>query len=315
MNKEEYIKAIEELNLELVRLYGLSYNKKYRDKVLIRKLIKTKRYKLAYQTKINGLKRKLNNLFKFSNPIKQNTYKEINGKKTGEKIVYTCILDDYDTLYSPLVETENTTYIVFSDNKNITQNVDLWQYRCIPNKVKKICNNNHTLINRYIKMHPHELFPEYDLALYIDGSVRVMSDIAGLFYKINDKTGLAMHMHPKREDVYEEAKACLKSNLGNKKAIKKLIGKYNEEHFPHNYGLFEATVIAIDLNNKSSKQILDYWWQYFIESNTYRDQLIFTYVLWKLNYKYEDMGILGINLAINAKFRRSAHNYSRIKKM
>ena len=124
MNKEEYIKAIEELNLELVRLYGLSYNKKYRDKVLIRKLIKTKRYKLAYQTKINGLKRKLNNLFKFSNPIKQNTYKEINGKKTGEKIVYTCILDDYDTLYSPLVETENTTYIVFSDNKNITQNVD-----------------------------------------------------------------------------------------------------------------------------------------------------------------------------------------------
>lgn len=311
MDKEEYIKAIEELNLELVRLYGHSYNKKYRDKALVRKLIKTKRYKLAYQTKINGLKRKLNNLFKIGKPTKQKhiTYKEINVKKTGKIIVYTCILNDYDTLYSPLIETENATYVVFSDDTKITKGIDLWEYKPIPDKIKKKCNNNNTLINRYIKMHPHELFPDYDLALYIDGCLRVMSDITSLLDSINDTTGLAMHLHPKRIDIYEEAKACLKLSLGNKQAIKQLINKYNQEGFPHNFGLFEAGIIAIDLKNPNSQFIMDNWWLNLAASKTERDQLVFTYVLWKLNYKASDVGILGDNLNNNSKFRRVVHNY------
>lgn len=160
-------------------------------------------------------------------------------------------------------------------------------------------------------MHPFELFPNFDLALYIDGSVRVMSDVAELFYKINDKTGLAMHAHPKRNDVYEEAKACIKSSLGNKKYIKQLIAKYREENFPTKFGLFEATVIAIDLHNKKALEIMNKWWEEFLKSKTGRDQLILTYVLWKLNYSYDDMGILGENLAANAKFRRTSHNYDK----
>ena len=51
MDKEEYIKAIEELNQDLKQLYSLPYYKKHRDKILIRKLIKTGRYKLAFRIK------------------------------------------------------------------------------------------------------------------------------------------------------------------------------------------------------------------------------------------------------------------------
>ena len=55
------------------------------------------------------------------------------------------------------------------------------------------------------------------------------------------------------------------------------------------------------------------WWEEFLKSQTGRDQLVLTYVLWKLNYGYDDMGILGENLAVNAKFRRSTHNYNKRK--
>ncbi len=312
MDKEEYIKAIEELNQDLKQLYSLPYYKKHRDKILIRKLIKTGRYKLAFRTKLNYLKTKLNRFLikKENKRISETTYNETNKKIAGKKVLYTCILNNYDSLYTPLLETENTSYIVFSDNKDITKNLKCWKYKAIPLYIKKKCNNNPILINRYIKMHPHELFKEYDLALYVDGSMRVISDISSLFTKINDKTGLAMHLHPKREDIYEEAKACIRQSLGNKKNIKKLIQKYKQEGFPHNYGLFEAGIIAIDLKNKNSKNILNYWYQHFIESETGRDQLSLTYILWKLNYKASDMGVLGSNLNDNHKFRRNIHNYN-----
>ncbi len=314
MKKEEYIDIIESLNTEIKQLYNTPYYKKYRDRILIRKLIKSGRYKLALQTKLKSLKLKAHRILR----IKENyevTYKEIDKKKTGKRVVYTCILNNYDTLYSPLIDTENTSYIVFSDNMNITNDTNLWEYRKIPEIIKKKCNNNYTLINRYIKMHPHELFPDFDLALYIDGSVRIMSDISSLFYKINDKTGLAMHLHPKRNNIYEEAEACLKASMGNAKNIKKLINKYKQEKFPYNSGLFEATVIAIDLKNQNTQKIMDSWWRHFIDNGTGRDQLSLTYILWKLNYNaYEDMGVLGINLASNPKFRRNVHHYDKIKR-
>ena len=300
MTKEDYIKAIEELNLELKQLYSMLYYRKRRNKILIRKLIKTRRYKLAFRTKLNYLKLQLDRLFnKKDYKPKNKIYEQIKKKRTGKIIVYTCILNDYDTLYSPLLETENTSYVVFSDNKNITQKTNLWE-----------CNNNYTLINRYIKMHPHELFPNFDFALYIDGCLRVISDLTSLLENINDNTGLAMHLHSRRKDIYEEAKACLKLALGNKYAIKQLIDKYNQEGFPHHYGLFEAGIIAIDLKNFRSKIIMDNWWSNFVASKTERDQLVFTYVLWKLNYKSSDIGILGDDLDNNHKFRRVVHNYN-----
>lgn len=310
MNKQEYIDIIENLNKEIKQLYNDPYYKKIRDKQFISNLIKTKHYKLAIITKLNYLKVKIKKHLKKEKKKDVMPYKDINKKKTGKIVVYTCILNDYDTLYSPLIETENTTYIVFSDNENITDNADLWEYRPVPDKIKNKCQDNYTLINRYIKMHAHELFPEFDLALYIDGSVRVMSDISSLFYKINDKTGLAMHLHPKRSDIYEEAHACLKASIGNGKNIKKLIYKYKQERFPSRNGLFEATVIAIDLKSKHAQKIMNSWWEHFVDNGTGRDQLSLTYILWKLNYKFADVGVLGINLASNPKFRRSVHKFN-----
>ena len=55
---------------------------------------------------------------------------------------------------------------------------------------------------------------------------------------------------------------------------------------------------------------MDNWWLNLVASQTQRDQLVFTYVLWKLNYKASDIGSLGDNLDNNPKFRRVGHNYN-----
>ncbi len=304
MNNKKYIKAIEELNKEYLDFTHSNIYLKNNRKRKLKRYLRT----LSYQRLYLALKAALYN--RFNKPLKKSI--EIKNKpkvRKGKKVVYTCIVNNYDKLLEPIIRTPNTDYIVFSNESNIIHD-DCWQGRKIDKAIIQKCSNNPTLINRYIKMHPHELFPEYDLALYIDGNVRVVSDIEECFSYINDKTGLAMHQHAKRSDVYEEAKACVKLKKGNKKNIKKLIKKYEKEKFPRNYGLYQASVITIDLKNPTAKNILDEWYEEFVKQNTKRDQLSLPYVLWKNNFNFSDVGILGNNIYQNSKFRIHEHNFS-----
>ncbi len=305
MKNSQYIKAVEQLNQEYINYtHSQVYLKNNRKR-------KLKRYlrNFAFKRLYFAFKASLYN--KFNKKINKNSYilnNNINIKK-GKKVVYTCIMNKYDTLRSPVLRTSDTDYIVFSDDQNVVKETNFWKYIEISEEIKKKCNYNPALINRYIKMHPRELFPNYDLALYVDGNVRVISDVEDCFGYINDKTGLAMHEHAKRKDVYEEAKACIKLSKGNKKNIKKLIQKYEKERFPHNFGLYQASVIAVDLKNKNAQKIMSDWYQGFIQEKTGRDQLILPYILWKNNFAFQDVGFLGSNLYNNPKFRVYDHNF------
>ena len=313
MEKEEYIKAIEELNKEQIQFYNSEEYKKYRNKRHLRKLFRNREYQEIYLTMLKKLEKKKRKKKLKSREIYPIT-EYITNLENKKKVVYTCVLKNYDKVYSPILTTENTEYIIFSDDKDIVKGVHSWQFRPIPEKVRKLCDNKDILINRYIKMHAKELFPDYDFALYIDGSIRIISDITSVLKKISPKTGLGMHIHPKRTDVYEEAEACIHYNYGNKKKIKELMKRYEKEKVPSQYGLFEATVIAIDLKNPNAEKILENWWEEFFRTETYRDQLTFTYVLWKNKYQMQDIGILGENVAKNLVFRRLQHRKEKQRK-
>lgn len=295
MNKKDYIKVIEQMNKEYQEIYNCTTLKKKRTLKTILKLASKLQLKKLFYIFV----RRKQSSIKISEPIYN--------KKSGKKVVYTCILNDYDNLMDPMVVTDNTDYIVFSDNKNIAKNSQIWKYRSIPKNIIVKCENNPVLINRYIKMHPKEFFGNYDLAMYIDGSIKIISDISDCFCYINDKTGLAVHNHRCRCDIYSEAKACISQNFGNKKKIRMAIEKYKKENFPENYGLFEVGIIAIDLNNVKSLKILNDWFEEFIKSGTLRDQMSFTYILWKNKFKYEDVGVMAVNISKNYKFRIYNH--------
>ena len=301
MKQEDYINAIEQLNREYNELYSSRVLAKRRRNKRIINYIKTYNFKALF----NGFWLRVTGYN--SNSKKNYLPSVISKKRDGKIVVYTCIVGEYDNLLEPLILTPDTDYVVYSDNPKIVGKGSAWIYKSIPKEIQKKCQNNCILINRYIKMHPKELFPKYDLSLYIDGSMRIMSDIASCFYYINDSTGLAMHNHRIRDDVYEEAKACIMTRKGNKKCIKELMKKYENERFPHQYGLLEATIIASDLNNPLSYNLLGEWYQEFIKSDTYRDQLTLTYVLWKNNLECKDVGILCEVIPKNYKFRRYEH--------
>lgn len=61
----------------------------------------------------------------------------------------------------------------------------------------------------------------------------------------------------------------------------------------------EATVIVSDLKNEKSVELLELWWQEFIKSESFRDQLAWPFVLWENNLMIEDIGNLGNDIYKN----------------
>ena len=211
-------------------------------------------------------------------------------------VVYTCITNNYDAVNESKIK--KIDHIMFSDRKI---NSNTWEYKKIPTDILELGGN---IVNRYYKMHPFELFSKYDYAIYVDGNIQIVSDVTSIVQIARDsKIGIAMHLHPERDCIYKEAKACIISHRGNKKNINSQIRKYNNEGFPHNFGLLEATIIVVDLKNKIAKKIFSDWYNEFCESKSGRDQLSLPYVIWKNGYKISDVGILVNYLFYNQIFR------------
>ncbi len=283
---------IEKLNLENIELQN---SKEYRlgKKILIIKeqgFIKfIKSIILSFKMRKYNHKASIKNEFSFVNNL------DLNSKKI---VIYSALISDYDSIKEPFFINKNCDYILFTD-QNI--NNSIWKKREIPENIKKL--KNPILINRYIKMHPFELFSDYDYAIYIDSSIQIVSNLVPFINRMDLEYGLAFHKHRYRDCLYEEIKCCHLLKKGNKQKLENQKILYEKEGFPIHYGLLECGVFVVDLHNKKSQIILENWWVNFSRSESLRDQIAFPYTLWKMNIKLDKFGGLGNNLYKNSKIR------------
>ncbi len=304
-DKLQLIEAIEQLNIENRQLRS---SKEYK--------LGKKMYSLMEIIKKMDIKQLIAKVSKKRKNKKEQKYLQIhlpqdNGVEyeenidTNKKIViYTCITGNYDNIVEPLYIPENVKYVLYTNSQKIK--TSKWEIREIPESISKLENN--ILINRYIKMHPYELFKnEYDYAIYIDGNIRTVSDISSFVTKVKPDTGLALHRHYIRDCVYMEAEACKLYKRGNLKKLQEQIKRYEIEKMPKHYGLLEANVIVTDLKNEVAVSIQNNWWEEFINSQSNRDQISLIYVLWKMGYNVENIGNLGYNVHNNKKIEIISH--------
>lgn len=218
-------------------------------------------------------------------------------------VVYTCITGGYDIIQEPLYIHPSIDYILYTDNQNCKSSV--WQIRPIKDEVARLGDN--ILINRFYKFNPQNLFDQYDYSLYLDGNIRVISDIRNMVNRLNNTLGLALHRHSSRNCIYKEAEVCRIEKKGNYDLILKQLEKYRREGFPENFGLYEANVILSDLKNSNANIVFSSWWKEFLNSKSFRDQISLPYIIWKCGYKFEDIGNLGINMHNNPKLEKVTH--------
>lgn len=123
------------------------------------------------------------------------------------RVIYTCITGGYDNLIEHNCINLNCDYVCFTDNPTLLKErkIGTWEIR----PVKKITEDN-SLNNRWHKMHPHVLFPNYGDSIYIDGNIDAILKNCSTTYFQYRTTGSLPPINTKQDVVFiwKQSNAC-----------------------------------------------------------------------------------------------------------
>ena len=196
--------------------------------------------------------------------------------------IYNCITGGYDNILSPLIIDPRFNYFCFTDRP---ENI-VYPWKFMPINLPHLNTKDQ---NRFIKMHPHKFLPDYDITVYIDGSIQIIGDLNSLIYNaLNSSEDIFIYEHPQRNCIYTEAAACTHYAHDWIWVIASQMRRYNTEGYPIGNGLFEAMVI-IRKNTAQVHSLMSMWWsEYYLGAK--RDQLSLPVSAWRLRIPIKSLG-------------------------
>ncbi len=205
--------------------------------------------------------------------------------------VYTACFGPYDMVREPLLQPDNIDYFIVTDQE--VPKGSLWKripLQVLPGGVA----TDPVLANRWCKMHPHRLFPDYAFCVYVDANIWVLSDLTPLTASL-ERFPVAMFRHKKRDCVYEEIAAVLEQGKGTPETLQAHEALLRFHGVPDHWGLLEASVIARRHLDPACEELMEKWWESFC-ANSRRDQISLIDCLWLKGIHPSVIGILGDNL-------------------
>ena len=202
-----------------------------------------------------------------------------------KKVVYSALFGNYDKI-KKVNPQHGFDYILFSDTYNLSHNNNItnWIILPIPEKVNNL-NISKVKKQRYLKLHPHLYFQNYDLSIFIDSTFDIKGDLNEFLLRIlTPKYNIYFFEHPDRNNIFDESFAVVNYKKEKHSMAKLIRERYNNENFPDNTGLIEGCLIVRKHNEKDCVNLMNKWFEE-IEKYSYRDQLSFNYILWKTKNK------------------------------
>lgn len=210
-----------------------------------------------------------------------NIHKELwrdNEKKNNKQVIYTCITGGYDILNEHQAVNPNFDYVCFTDNPNLKSKT--WKIRTMPKETDGLSDVKK---QRYVKINAHKVLPEYNLSIWIDGSVEVLKNLDSFINDTCDNEhNIYIPQHPNRRCIYDEFTACSRLKKDNIETMKIQIDRYKKEGFPSKFGLVQSNIMIRRHNQTDCIKLMECWWNE-LKNNSHRDQLSFNYALWKNN--------------------------------
>lgn len=216
-------------------------------------------------------------------------YLEQKQRRRATKVLYTCLIQDYDELM-PIHHMEpDWDYVCFTDDEALLRNefYNGWEMH----KADNPKNLDPTRLNRWYKVHPHLLFPEYEESIYIDSNINILTRfLYDLASSRNQKILLPKHFSA--PNIYEHFHWAMASGIDDKKILQQQKQFYVKEGFPESIGLGENNILYRKHNLPEMIQLMEDWWNMIVQYSK-RDQLSLAYVMWKNNIIIDDYFFYG----------------------
>ena len=184
-------------------------------------------------------------------------------------VVYTCIIGSYDALLQPAVVREGLDFVCFVGHDEAAGRDGVWERRPLP-----LTTGDRTLDARYPKMHPHELLPEYEFSLWIDGNI-LMKDATLLDAALSAASAGTLYAgvsHPQRDCLYAEAEKCRDMRHIGYLDLARIHFEYLRKGVKRHSGLLENNIIFRRHNAPEIVGLDEMWWDRVLNFSR-RDQL------------------------------------------
>lgn len=215
-----------------------------------------------------------------------NLYKKFSKKRIANTCCYCFISNGYDKLQSPKYIRYDWDYVCFTDDKKLLahKRVGVWQIRPALETSFDTKRNS-----GWHKTHPEICCAGYDYSVWVDANVIVKRKYLYKQIRFRNQTILTP-IHNERDCIYDELDICKKYNRDNTDDINRMIVFLKECEMPRHYGLNETNIMFRAHNDSNVLSIDKMWWD-MIQEYCKRDQLSFSYVLYKHGITPNDIAI------------------------
>lgn len=200
--------------------------------------------------------------------------------------VYTAVIGAYDELPEHKAIYPDADYYCF---------VGKGEKRCDSFGPWKILETDYScktpqLISRYLKTHPHTLFPDYDYTLWIDANVGIAQKefFSVLQQKMDVGVPISGIRHPETDCAYEEAVRVVHKGREKTARVLRMIRFLHRHRLPKHCGMFEASVLFRKGDDPSVKAFDESWWE-LISGIVCRDQLSLSYCMRKAGLDWDTL--------------------------
>jgi hypothetical protein len=216
-------------------------------------------------------------------------------------VIYTALFGDYDDLARPVEKFEGFDFVCFTDQTSLQS--DLWEIKII-----ECTERSPVLMNRRIKMMPHQYLPDYEVSIYIDSNLKLLKDLSGIVEKNLSERNFLVPRHLSRDCLYEEARECVIFQKSDYSATIKQLNDYRTVGFPTHFGLSENGILIRKHHDIEIKSLMEQWWEEF-QNGSGRDQLSLPFVFWKNEL---ELPLIGINSRDQVYFSNQPHRKEEI---
>jgi hypothetical protein len=189
------------------------------------------------------------------------------------RVIYTCVTGNYDRVYPPVTTSGDVQFIMLTDDDTLS--VPGWNVKVIsPSK-----DLSPSLQNRHCKIFPWKYIQDTDESIYVDGNVRILSDLSGIFSHLDGHHDVVLLRHPKREFVHEEIESCVQlKKVNDRTSLDNEYAELIKRGFIDHGMLTENNVIIRSHNSMAAKEAMQIWWE-FVTKYSGRDQISLHYAL------------------------------------
>ena len=196
-------------------------------------------------------------------------------------VVYSCLIGDYDKV-STFNKQKGYDYILFTDLKIKNTN---WSVFPIPDEVLKL-NVSDIKKQRYIKIHPHKFFRNYDLSLYIDANYVIKGDLDD--YLINTLNPIDHIYIPHLQfgkGIKQAIEKAIEKKLDDSNLLKEVMDRYNKLNILSKSGIVNAGLIIRKHNTKDCIKLMEKWWEE-VRDYSHVDGFAFNYAGYKTGVRF-----------------------------